>query len=160
MTEQNEKTKQRAEYIITFATLRRALITGAISESEFQEIFSCRYDEAAIIRKAQEEIMDKFGILHGEAAVAFENYMNDPDRIKSPEAKALIEKARKLAESQGEEAVRRDERERVLKEVYDRLIPLFETVELHGHYRQILTDADISCLFAELRDKEKKEGPA
>ena len=48
------------------------------------------------------------------------------------------------------EAIRQDEREKIQK----RLIALYETIELHGHYRQILTEADIDCLFAELRQQK------
>jgi hypothetical protein len=52
----------------------------------------------------------------------------------------------------GEEAGKKQERERLLERIYNRLNALYETVELHGHYRRILTDSDIESLFVELKE--------
>ena len=47
----------------------------------------------------------------------------------------------------------------VLEKVYNRLNTLYETVEHRGHYRRVLLDADIECLFAELRQQQKEHQP-
>lgn len=89
MTEQQKE----PEYIITTFQLKQ-LQEYANLDFICQAIRSCPLADHD--KKLQEELMDKFGILHGEDATRLNDYINNPEPV-GERARDIIEQARDLA---------------------------------------------------------------
>ena len=66
-------------------------------------IASCRsrpYNEQEIRQSERKEVYDELGVLHGEGARVFNEYLNDPEIHSTPESQEIIARARELAKKQ------------------------------------------------------------
>ena len=111
-----------------------------------KEIQSSPCNEQAIRREAQEEIMDKFGILHGEAAAAFNEYLNDSEPIKTPEAREIVRKA--LEQAQRSVSTERLIQDAVLSELR------LQNAELKRQLQDVVTKESSQEKVLDLTDKE------
>lgn len=66
-------------------------------------------------REIVEGVYDDLGVLHGEAAERFEEYMNAPAEDPSEELRAIILAAQQIAEEMSDIGIQRKERNRILK---------------------------------------------
>lgn len=119
-------------------------------------------------KKIREDVMDEFGILHGEDAKRFERYINGDDETPcTPEGIALIKRANELAKTfcfdpkkraVHDATIRKDEREKILKEI---LIVVDDCVRLNDYASYIVLVETIKKTnngdLESLRQQEQKK---
>lgn len=71
-----------------------------MSRSQAEEKQRQDKHDAEIRADERRKVMDEFGILHGQAAKEFFEYVNNTDPEKSPESEKVIRRARNISKQQ------------------------------------------------------------